>query len=122
MPNTPEFEIPPQLREFAQKSVNQSQEAYNKLLEASKDAQEVINKSSDAMTTGVKDIQEKAMTFATHNMQANFDLADQLIKAKDMQQALEIQSEFAKQQMEAYAEQTQELSELVAKTAKTVKS
>lgn len=118
MTDTPDFEIPEQVRDFAKQSVEQSQEAYNKFMEAAKSAQDVISKSSDAMTTGAKEIQEKAMNFTTKNMKANFDLAEELVKAKDMKEALEIQSNFAKKQMEAYASQAQELSELVAKAAK----
>lgn len=118
MTDTPEFEIPEQMRDFAQKSVSQSQEAYNKFMEAARNAQDVVSKSSEAMTSGAKELQEKALSFTSKNMQANFDLADELIRAKDLQQALEIQSNFAKRQMETYAAQAQELSELVSKAAK----
>ena len=118
MSDKPDFEIPDQMRELAEKSVDQAKEAYDKFMDAAKNAQDVVAKSSEAMTSGAKEVHEKALRFASKNMQANFDLAGELVKAKDLQQALEIQSKFARDQMEAYAAQAQELSELVSKAAK----
>lgn len=112
-----DFEIPASVRELASKSVDQAREAYNRFLEASRQAQDAISKSSDVMTSGVREMSEKAAKYTEANLQANFELVQRLVQAKDMKEALDIQNQFARQQMETYAHQAQELSRLVAQSA-----
>ena len=107
-----EFEIPQHMRDMAEKSVEKAQEAFGNFLDATKKAQTVVNKSSDAITSGTKELNQKAIEYTTENMQANFDLAENLVKAKDLKEAIEIQNEFARQQMEKYAQQAQELTSM----------
>lgn len=113
----PEFEIPQTMRDLAEQSVEQAQDAYNRFMDAARGASDMVSQSSSAMTTGAKDVQEKAMKFIEKNMEANFKHAEDMVKAKDLKEALEIQSEFARKQMETYAEQAQSLSELMTKAA-----
>jgi len=118
MSQPPEFEIPENVRDFAEKSVDQAKDAYSQLMDATKKAQDVVAKSSEVMTSGAKELNEKALGFAMDNMDASFKLAGQLVSAKDLQEALEIQSKFARKQMESYTEQTKEISNLMASAAK----
>lgn len=118
MNQPPEFEIPESVRDFAEKSVDQAKDAYEQLIEATKKAQDAITKSSDAMTSGAKELNDKALSFAKDNINASFSLAGDLVKAKDLQEALEIQSQFARKQMESYAKQAKELSKLMTNAAK----
>lgn len=115
------FEIPESMRDFAEKSVAQAKEAYDQLIEANQKAQETLAQSSAAMSGSAKDIQDKAVQIAESNLKSGFDLAEKLIKAKDAQEAFEIQATYARQQMSAYSEQAQELSELLSKAAAKTK-
>jgi phasin len=112
-----EFEIPVSVRDLASKSVEQAREAYNRFLEATRQAHDVVAKSADVITSGAKEINEKAVKYTEANLQANFELAQRLVHAKDLKEALDIQSQFARQQMETFAQQAQELSRLVAQSA-----
>lgn len=51
------------------------------------------------------------------NVTATFDLGDKLIQAKDMQEALKIQSEFFQDQMRALADQAKSMGESAMKAA-----
>src|SRR5262249_27308303 len=102
---------------LASKSVEQAREAYNRFLEAARQAHEVVSKSSDVITSGTKEINEKAVKYTEANLQANFELAQRLVHAKDLKEALDIQSQFARQQMEPCAKQAKEFSRLVAQSA-----
>ena len=53
------------------------------------------------------------MRFTQQNLDASFSLAHELAEAKDLAEALQIQSRHAQQQMHAYALQAQELGNLV---------
>jgi phasin len=112
-----DFEIPATVREVAGKTVEQAKEAYYRLAEATKQAQEIVAKSTDAMTHGAKEMQEKALQYAEANIHAAFDVASKLVNAKDMKEAMEIQTQFARKQFETYTAQAQEMSRLVAQAA-----
>jgi hypothetical protein len=51
----------------------------------------------------------KAMSFAENNVNAAFDLAQKLVRAKDVNEVLALQAEFAKAQMAAMQTQAKEL-------------
>lgn len=115
MNKVPDFEIPETMRNLAEQSVEQAQEAYSRFAEAARSAGDMVSQSSGVMPSGAKDVQDKAMKFAEKNMEANFKLAEEIVQAKDLKQAIEIQSQFARTQMEIFAEQAQKLSNLMTK-------
>ena len=58
-----DFEIPASVRDLASKSVEQAHEAYNRFIEATRQAQEVVAKSTDVIATGAREINEKAVKY-----------------------------------------------------------
>ena len=58
------------------------------------------------------------MTFAEANVRAAFDHAQKLVKAKDMQEVMALQSEYVKAQIAALQEQAKEIGTIVQQTAK----
>lgn len=117
MNQTVDFEIPANVREAIAKSVEQAKDAYVRLTDASRQAQELVAKSTSAMTSGAKELQEKAIQYTEANVSASFEAATRLVNAKDIKEALEIQGQFARRQVETYTQQAQEMSRLVAQAA-----
>jgi phasin len=117
MQYTPEFEIPSTVREIAGRSVEQAKDAYGRFVDAAKQAQDMVAKSTDVMTTGAKEMNEKVFSFTETNARAAFEVASRLAQARDVKEVLEIQTQFARSQMEAYAQQAQELARIVAASA-----
>jgi len=117
MADTPQFEIPPQMRELAEQNVTQARQAYNQFLDATKKAQDVVSRSAGAATDSAREAQSKAMRYTQDNMEANFDFASELAKAKDLKEAMEIQARYAQRQMQTYAQQAQDLGRLMADIA-----
>jgi phasin len=111
------FEIPAPVRQMAEKNVEQTKEAYDRMMEAARQAQGMFASSSNMFGANGKDIQEKTMQYAEANVQAGFDFAERLVKAKDLQEVLEIQTQFARKQLETYTQQAQEISQLMADAA-----
>ena len=60
---------------------------------------------------------EKVFSFTETNARAAFEVASRLAQARDVKEVLEIQTQFARSQMEAYAQQAQELARIVAASA-----
>ena len=58
-----------------------------------------------------------ALSYAEANVKAAFDLAQKLVQAKDVQEVLQLQGEFVKNQFAAIKEQTKELGAVIQKPA-----
>jgi phasin len=115
MPEKQVFEIPRQLRELTEKNVEQARTTYGQFMDAMTQAMSAWSSASaNAMTSGFKAVQERAIQFAKENADAGFALASELAKAKDLQDVLRLQSSFAQKQMGSYARQAQDLGRLMA--------
>lgn len=110
MADKPQFEMPESVRHIAEQNVEQARQAYMQFMEATRKAQ-------TAMASGARDIQDKAFRFTQANMDASFDFASELAKARDVKEAFEIQAKFARQQMESFTQQAQELTRLMTDAA-----
>jgi phasin len=112
-------EIPKEMREFAVQSIDQARAAYTQVMEAAFKAQDMMKAMIPAnpIAEGLAEVQERAMKFTQQNLDASFSLAQELAKAKDLTEALQIQSRHAQLQMHAYTLQAQELAGLVTAAA-----
>ncbi|MEZ5815571.1 MAG: phasin family protein [Hyphomicrobiaceae bacterium] len=117
MTDKPEFEIPRQMRDLAENNVRQAREAYSQFLDLAKKAQEMMTRSSGAAADTARDAQTKAMRYAQDNLDASFDFASELARARTLNEAMEIQSRYAQRQMRTYAEQAQDLGKLMTDAA-----
>jgi phasin len=114
------MEIPREIREMAEKNIGQARAAYTQLMDATIKAQEMLKSMapSGPLTEAMSAIQERAMRFTQQNLDANFALANELAKAKDLSEALQIQNRHAQLQMHAYSLQAQELTALMSDLAR----
>jgi len=113
----PDMEIPATVREMATRSVEQAKDAYGRFVDATRQSQEMVSKSSEVFVDGAKEVNEKVLGFAEANAKASFDFASRIAQARDMKEILEIQTQFARNQMETYTQQAQELARIVASSA-----
>ncbi len=121
MAQTPPFEIPQQLRELAERNVEQARTAYGQFMDAMVQATGMWTSAmpANAMTSGFKTVQDRAIKFAKQNAESGFALAAELASAKDITDVLAIQSRYAQTQMQAYALQAQELGRLMAEATQS---
>jgi phasin len=123
MTDTKQTEIPKEMREFAVQSIDQARAAYTQFLDAARKAQDMVKTMIPAnpVAEGLSEVQERAMKFTQQNLDASFSLAQELAKAKDLAEALQIQNRHAQLQMHAFTLQAQELSGLVTAAASKTK-
>jgi hypothetical protein len=108
-----------QLRELVEKKVEQARSAYGQLMDAMAQATRAWSTAaSTEMASGFKIVQERAIQFAKENAEAGFTLASELANAKDLQEVLRLQSNFAQIRMQSYAQQVQELGRLMAEATR----
>ena len=125
MAETPSFEIPPELREMAEKNVEQARAAYGQFMDFMTKAIGAWQGSAPGDTPGLagfKVVQDKAVTFAKENAERSFALASDLAKAKDVQEVLTLQSRYAQTQMQTFGIQAQQLSWLMADALRNLQS
>jgi hypothetical protein len=119
------FEIPEEMRDFAEKNVEQARVAYGQFMEFMSQAMNAWS-STGPEAANFKAFQERAIAFAKENAERSFALASDLAKAKDMQEVVTLQSRYVQTQMQTFGIQAQQLSWLMADAfrdmqAKTVK-
>jgi phasin len=111
------FEVPEQVRAFAEKGVSQAREGYAKF----KDAAEAHNGTIEAVFTsvnkGASAYSAKVMEFIKANTSSSLDFAQELFGVKSPAEALELWTSHTKKQLETYTAQAKELAELGQKIA-----
>lgn len=109
------FEVPQQMREIAESSVGQARKAFDEFIDATHKAVVDVEESTSTVQTGASEVNKKALTFAEENVTAAFDLAQKMVKAKNVQDVIKIQQDFLQRQMETLGEQSREMNESIAK-------
>ncbi len=106
------FEVPEQMRAFAEKGVSQARESYAKF----KDAAETHNGTVEAVFTsankGASEYTAKLVEFMKANTSAQLDFAQQLFGLKSPAEALELWTGHTRTQLETFQSQAKELAEL----------
>jgi len=116
MANAP-FEIPDELREFAERSVEQARKAFENFVTAAQKAAETAESAAHEAQSGAKHVGTQILGFTEQNVNAVFDLAQKLARVKDPQEAVTLQSEFLKAQLDTLQGQAKELGALLQSSA-----
>ena len=111
------YEIPTEMRDFADRSVAQARKAFEGFMGAVHKASETFDGATGSVATSAKDASVKAVTYAETNVNAAFDLAGKLVHAKDVQEVVKLQTEYLQAQMAAIQAQAKELGEAVQKAS-----
>ena len=111
------FEVPEQMRAFAEKGVSQARDSYAKF----KDAAETHNGTIEAVFTsaskGASAYSAKLIEFFKANTTSSLDFAQELFGVKSPAAAMELWTSHARKQFETFSAQAKELAELGQKVA-----
>ena len=111
------FEIPAEMRAFAEKSVEQAKLAFDSFISATQHAVSTAETHAATARTGAKEAGELAMRFAERNIGSSFEFAQRLLRAKDPQEVTALHAEYVKSQIATLTDQAKELSKQAAKIA-----
>jgi len=92
-------------------------ETLERLRKASAEYFELLEKGLSSSQLPVADQAKQFCGHMQRNVTATFDLGEKLIKAKDMQEAAKIQSEFFQDQMRSVTDQARSMGESAMKAA-----
>jgi phasin len=107
----PKLEVPAEVRELAEKTIDQAEKAFEMFFDAA-------GKSMASVPTPGTEISRQALSFTEQNIKAAFEHARKLVHATDLQQALQIQSEFLKSQFTNAGEHMRQITGGVMSAAK----
>ena len=105
------MEVPSQIREFAEKTIEQAEKGFGAFIDAA-------NKSVDMVPGPATDMSRKALSMTEQNLKLAFDHARRMLNARDIQEAVQIQTEFLKAQYEAATKQLRQFGGSAASAAK----
>jgi phasin len=111
------FEVPEQMRAFAEKGVSQARDNYAKFKDVAESHNGTIEAVFSTASKGASDYSAKLMEIMKANTTATLDFAQALIAVKSPSEAMELWSSHAKKQFEAFTTNTKELAELTKKVA-----
>ena len=113
----PKFDVPVEMRELATKSVEQAKRAFDSFMDATQEAAEKVQGSTQTMQQKASEATTQAVGFAEQNVKAAFDHAQALVQAKGLEDVMKLQTEFMRNQMTAMQSQMKAMGESVQAAA-----
>ena len=111
------YEIPTEMRDFAEKSVEQARKAFDGFMSAAQRTVSTLESSATNVQSNTKDLSQRAFDYAEQNVSAAFDLAQKLVRAKDVQEAMQLQAEYVRSQFAAMQAQMKEFGSIAQTVA-----
>jgi phasin len=102
------FRVPEEMRTMAEKSLEQTRQALESFMGAARRTAETMEQTTDTARAGVKDMAQRTFSSAEQNIRAALDYAERLVRAKDLPEVTQIQSEFVRSQIETMQTQMKE--------------
>jgi phasin len=109
--------VPEGVRALAEKNVAQSRETYDRSKDAFDASLTTFERSFDAAGQGAAAFNRKIIDIARRNVDASFDLASSLAKAKNLADIVELQTAFWRKQFGVLTAQAEEVRALSTKVA-----
>ncbi len=115
------FEVPEQMRAFAEKGVSQARDNYAKFKDAAESHNSTIEAVFTSASKGASAYSAKLMEFMKANTTASLDFAQEMLAIKSPTEAMELWTAYSRKAFETFTAQAKELTELTQKvTAETV--
>ena len=111
------FEVPEQMRAFAEKGVSQARDSYAKFKEAAESQNGTIEAVFTCASKGASEYTAKLMEFMKANTSTHLDFAQELLSLKSPSEALELWTNHTRRQLETFQAQAKELAEIGQRVA-----
>lgn len=113
------YQIPTEMRDFAEKSVEQARKAFEGFMGAAHKAAGTVEGTAETVQSSAKDLTSKALAATENNINAAFELVRNLVRAKDIHEVLALQSEYLKTQIATVQAQAKEFGSLIQSATNT---
>jgi phasin len=107
----PKLEVPAELRDLAEKTIDQAEKAFGMFFDAA-------GRSMTSIPGPGSELSKQALSFTEQNVKAAFEHARKLVHATDLQEAMRLQSEFLRSQFTNAGEHMREITGQVMSATK----
>ena len=108
-------EFPEPLRDLMKMSIEQARRAFDTFAASSEKAWKSLETTSQSARASLQQLNSKIAEITRANAEANFNLALKLTESKDVAQAMELQSQHVRNQMDKFVHQLEEMRDLATK-------
>ena len=105
------------VRELAERSVDQTREAFDRAKDSLEAAVDTMARSFDALGHGAAALNRKVIEIAQENVSSGFDLAKSLATARTLAEMVELRATYWRKQFSVLAAQAEEVRALSLKMA-----
>ncbi len=105
-------EFPEPLRDLMKMSIEQARRAFDTFAASSEKAWKSLETSSQSARSSLLQLNAKIAEITRANAEANFNLAIKLAESKDVAQAMELQSQHVRNQMDKFVHQLEAMRDL----------
>ena len=109
------FDMPIDMRAFAERSMEQAKTAFDSFVTAAQQAATVAQTQATNAQSSTREVGTLAMQFAERNIASSFEFAQKLLRAKDASEVAAMHSDYVSNQLAALSEQARELSRRAVK-------
>lgn len=113
----PGMEVPPAVREIAEKGLSTCRENYTKLKESAEQVNSALESTYTTASKGVAQYNAKVIEVLQSNVNSAFDYFNSMLTAKTVAEAVELSAGHARKQFESLTAQAKDLSALAQKVA-----
>jgi len=109
--------VPPEMRKFAEQSVQQATKTFDDLMTATQKAVSTFEGHASSAQTTALELQRKVIGYSERNVGASLEFAQKLMQAKAPEEAMKLHADYVKAQMQALTEQARDLAQHATKAA-----
>lgn len=106
--------VPPEMRKFADQSVQQAKKAFDDLMTATQRAVTTFEGHATSAQSTALELQRK-VGYSERNVSASLEFAQSLLRAKDPEDVMKLHADYVKTQMQALTEQARDIAQQAAK-------
>ena len=109
-----------QFRAFAEKGVEQSKEAYDKMKNGAEETQKVLESTFETAKSVSNELSLKTISALRANTEAGFSHLEALLGAKSVSEVIELQTSFLRKRVEMTVEQAKDIQSVSTKAVEEV--
>lgn len=117
MPSFDASKVTDQFRDFAEKGIAQSKDAYGKMKTATEEAQKTVEETFKSAQNAGTEVSLKAIAALRANTDAGLSHMEALVGVKSVADFVELQTSFFRKQAELFTAQAKEMQDISSKAA-----
>ena len=108
--------LPPEMRKFAEQSVQQAKKAFDDLMNATQKAVSTFEGHASSAQATALELQRKVVGYSERNVGASLEFAQRLLQAKTPEDVMKLHADYVKTQVQALTDQARDIAQHAAKS------